>query len=58
MVGKEASSGAGGDNQSVEASDLIARKEDDSSKFEDVSSGATFDALPPGPSGEGGAGGL
>ena len=58
MVGKEASSGAGGDNQSVEASDLIARKEDDSSKFEDVSSGVTSEALLPGPSGEGGAGGL
>ena len=56
--GKGASSDAGGDNQSVEASDLLARKGDDSSKIEDVSSGVTCDAIPPDPAGEGGAGGL
>ena len=50
--------GVSTDNQSVEASDMVARKGDDSSEFEDVSSGVTCDALLPGPSGEGDAGGL
>ena len=56
--GMGASSEVGGNNQSVEVSDMLARKGDDSSKIEDVSSGVTGDALSPGPSGEGGAGGL